>query len=71
MAEKAALKGNFKDVTSIYSDLFKGLAKGKTESGRVLRTGRGTRFDALGARGITDRGTGFIKLFTNEKWQIK
>lgn len=67
LAEKALIKSGPKaglqTLGRAYADLFKGLAKGRTEGGRVLSTGRGTRFDKVSEMGITDRGSKTMRFF--------
>jgi hypothetical protein len=58
--EKALLKGDFGQFSNINKGMIEGLKKGAIETGRVFRTGRGTRFDGIIERSLADRKLGLF-----------
>jgi hypothetical protein len=58
--EKALLKGDFSQLPNIHKGMMEGLKKAIIESGRVFRTGRGTRFDGVIERSLADRKMKFF-----------
>jgi hypothetical protein len=58
--EKALLKGDFGQFSNINKAMIEGLKKGAIETGRVFRTGRGTRFDGVIERSLADRKMKFF-----------
>ena len=63
LAQKAIIGKDYKAIPGQMKAMIEGFKKGMTESGRILTTGRSSRFDKVGAKSELERGSKYIKPF--------
>ncbi len=64
MLEKAIINKDWRMIGKIHQALGRGFSKGLTESNRVIRTGRSSRFDKVSAMNDLERGNLASRLYT-------
>ncbi len=63
LAEKAIMKKDFNALPAHLKAILDGFKKGMVESSRVMKTGRSSRFDKVGAMAELERGGKILKKF--------